>query len=77
MSDAMHMLALVHRTGDNYIANVTVETVTCPACGQAMRVEDIISGKHDYHTGAIGGIFSCVGAIVIIGGLVYLVASCT
>lgn len=75
MSDAIHMLARVQSRGDDYIASVTVETIACPACGEAIRVEDIISGKHDYRTPAFQGILGCVFAILIIGELIYLVAS--
>ena len=75
MSDAIHMLARVQRSGDDYIASVTVETIPCPACGQAMRVEDIISGKHDYRAPAVQGMIGFVFAILIIGELIYLVAS--
>ena len=73
----MHLLALAHRSGGNYMASTSVEAVTCPRCGCEMRVEDIISGKYDYHTGAIGGIFQILIFIALVVGIVYFVRSCS
>ncbi|MGQ0661602.1 hypothetical protein [Sphingosinicella sp.] len=78
MSDTMHALALIHRSGGNYIATGSTDTVPCPNpdCRHEMRVEDIIAGKHDYHTGAIAGILGILLTIAMVVGIVYLVRSC-
>ncbi len=75
MSDQMHMMALVHRGGGSYIAFGDTDTVTCPACRCEMKVQDIIAGK--YGPSVSGGIFGAIGAFAMIGGLVYLIYSCS
>ena len=77
MSDSMHMLALVHRSGGNYMASATVDTVTCPGCGAEMRVQDIIEGKYDRRGGLADTIAGIVGLVLMIGGIVWLVRSCS
>lgn len=78
MSDTMHALALIHRSGDSYIATGTVDSVTCPACGCAIAVQDIIAGRHGPPPlGAVGWILTILVWIALIGGAILLFRSCS
>lgn len=56
---------------------MTVETVTCPACGHAIGVRDIVEGKHSGSGDTLDAIFGGLGCLAMIAGAVYLVSSCS
>jgi|GEM_PF-6891926 len=73
-SDAMMMLSEIHQSGDSYMANVTVEHVTCPACGAAISVNDIVAGKFDGRSGPIGNL---LGLAVLAGIIFFVFQACS
>jgi transcription initiation factor IIE alpha subunit len=73
-SDAMMMLSEIHQNGDNYMGNVTVEHVTCPACGTDISVKDIVAGKFDSQNGPIG---TLLGLAVLAGIIFFTFQACS
>jgi hypothetical protein len=74
----LEVLRNQHRGGGGYIVISDADELGCPDCGKPIRVQDIISGKHDpKKKGCLGDLADLLGIGIVLAVFALVIAKCS